>query len=107
MAAALFQVGLCLNTVGFTAQNNRDKLHGEGLIDLAILKCFTNKDLREMSTTLSKRSTAPTDLIVGMVRLQNLIALMHWVQDCVRTNTDINPASFNKETIMNSAHDHA
>ena len=31
---------------------------------------------------------------------------MHWVQDCVRTNTDIDPTSFNVET-MNIAHDHA
>ena len=81
MAAALFQVGLCLNTVGFTAQNDRDKLHGEGLMDLTLLKRFTDRDIREMATALSKRLTAPTRLIVGMVRLQSLIARMHWGQD--------------------------
>ena len=56
--------------------------------------------------TLGKRSPVATRLIVGMVRLQNLIALMHWVQDCVRTNTDIDPASFNVETML-IANDHA
>ena len=106
MAAVLFQMGLCLNTVGFTAQNDRDKLHEEDLTDLALLKRFTEKDICGMATALSKkRSTAPTHLIVGMVRLQNLIALMHWVQDCVCTNTDIDPA-INVET-MNIAHDRA
>jgi hypothetical protein len=57
-----------------------------------------------MATNLGKRSTAAARLQVGMVRLQNLIALMHWVQDCVRTNTDIDPASFNVETML-TAHD--
>ena len=94
MAAALFQMVLCLNTVGFTKQNDRDKLHEEGLTDLVQLKHFTDKDIHGMTTTLGKRSTAATRLLVGMVRLQNLIAIMHWVQDCVRTNTDINPTGF-------------
>ena len=77
MAAALFQMGLCLNTIGFTTQNDRDKLHEEGLTDLVQLKRFTEKDIRGMATTLSKRSTAAARLIVGMVRLQNLITLMY------------------------------
>ena len=106
MAVTLFQMELCLNTVEFTNQNDRDKLHKEGLTDLAQLKRFTNKDIHGMATTLGKRSTAAIRLLVGMVRLQNLIALMHWVQDCVRTNTDIDPASFNVETML-IAHDHA
>jgi hypothetical protein len=80
-AALVYQMGLCLNTVGFTAQNDRDKLHGEGLMDLTLLKRFTDRDIREMATALSKRLTAPTRLIVGMVRLQSLIARMHWGQD--------------------------
>ena len=100
MAAALFQIGLCLNTVGFTVQNDRDKLHGEGLMDLVQLKHFTNKYIRGMAITLGKKTPAATRLQVGMVRLQNLIALMHWVQDCVRTNTDIDPASFSVETML-------
>jgi hypothetical protein len=78
MAAHLFQMGLCLNTVGFTDQNDRDKLHAEGLTDLAQLKRFADKDIHGMATpTLGKRSTAAARLLVGMVRLQNLIALMH------------------------------
>jgi hypothetical protein len=44
MAAALFQMGLCLNTVGFNDQDDRDKLHAEGLTDLVQLKRFTDKD---------------------------------------------------------------
>ena len=106
MAAALVQMGLCLNTVGFTNQDDRDKLHEEGLTNLVQLKRFTDKDIRGMAINLAKRSTAATRLLVGMVRLQNLIALMHWVQDCVRTNTDIDPASFNVETML-IAHDRA
>ena len=71
MAATLYQMGLCLNTIGFTDQNDRDKLHEEGLIDLMLLKHFTNKeDIRAMATAFSKRSTAPIRRIVGMVRLQ-------------------------------------
>ena len=70
MAAALiYQMELCLNTVGFTAQNDRNKLHEEGLIDLTLPKHFTDEDIRGMATALSKRSTAPTRLIVRMVRL--------------------------------------
>jgi hypothetical protein len=106
MAAALVQMGLCLNTVGFTVQSDRNKLHGEGLTDLVQLKRFTDKDIRGMAMTLGKRSPVATCLIVGMVKLQNLIALMHWVQDCVRTNTDIDPASFNVKTML-IAHDRA
>ena len=34
MAATLFQVELCLNTIGFTDQSDHEKLHEEGLIDL-------------------------------------------------------------------------
>ena len=41
-----------------------------------------------------------------MVRLQNLIAFMHWVQDCVRTNTNIDADNF-KEELMNIAHKRA
>ena len=52
MAATLFQMELCLNTVGFTVQNDRDKLHGEGLTDLEQLKSFTNKDIHGMAITL-------------------------------------------------------
>jgi hypothetical protein len=100
MAAALFQMVLCLNTVGFTVQSDRNKLHVEGLTDLVQLKCFTDKDIRGMATTPGKKTPAATCLQVGMVRLQNLIALMHWLQDCVRTNTDINPASFSIETML-------
>jgi hypothetical protein len=70
------------------------------------LKRFTDKDIRGMVITLGKKTPAATRLQVGMVRLQNLIDLMHWVQDCVRTNTDIDPASFNVETML-IAHDHA
>ena len=77
MAAALAQMGLCLNTVGFTNQDDRDKLHEEGLTNLVQLKRFTDKDIRGMAINLAKRSTAATRLLVGMVRLQNLIALMH------------------------------
>ena len=100
MAAALFQMGLCLNTIGFTDQDDRDKLHEEGLTNLVQLKRFTEKDICGMATTLGKRLIAATRLFVGMVRLQNLIALMHWVQDYVRTDTDIDPASFNVETML-------
>jgi hypothetical protein len=59
-----------------------------------------------MAITLGKETPVATRLQMGMVRLQNLIALMHWVQDCVRTNTDINPASFSIETML-IAHDRA
>ena len=86
--------------VSVHVQNDRDKLHGEGLTDLVQLKRFTDKDIRGMAITLGKKTPATTRLQVGMVRLQNLIALMHWVQDCVRTNTDIDPASFNVETML-------
>ena len=106
MAATVFQMGLCLNTIGFTNQNDRGKLHAEGLTDLAQLKRFTDTDIRGMAITLGKRSPAATRLLVRMVRLQNLIARMHWVQDCVYTDTDINPASFNVETML-IAHDRA
>ena len=50
--AALYQMGLCLNTVGFTVQGDRDKLHGEGLTDLVQLKHFNDKDIRGMAITL-------------------------------------------------------
>ena len=82
-------MGLCLNTVGFTDQNDRDKLHEEGLTDLAQLKRLTEKDIHGMAITLGKRSTVAARLL-----LQNLIALMHWAQDCVHTNTNIDLASF-------------
>jgi hypothetical protein len=55
MAATLFQMGLCLNTIGFTDESEHEKLHEEGLIDLVLLKHFTDKNIRGMATALGRR----------------------------------------------------
>ena len=74
IAAALFQMGLCLNTIGFTDQSDRNKLHEKGLMDLAQLKCFTNEDIRGMAT-LGKRSTVAHS--IRLIRLSFQQALSY------------------------------
>jgi hypothetical protein len=70
------------------------------LTDLAYVK---EKDIRSMIEELGKRTAAQGRVIFGIGRMQQMIGLMHWVQDCVlRCDEPIDIVNIEFDTLQNA-----
>lgn len=87
-----------LDQIGFEVSDDRDLLHDEGLSSLNDFNRLKEKQLQNMSDALAKRQ-GDRQLIIGMVRLQSLIGVMHWVHDHRRVDKVIDHETFSTDDV--------
>ena len=87
-----------LDAICFNDDGEQDIFHREGLDTLKIFNRLSEKKIRDMSSALGKRD-GDEQLIIGTMRLESLIGLMHWVQDHRRIGKEVNWENFNPEDI--------
>ena len=83
-AAALAEVHLALQWIGFGNQAHRDSICEEAIFEsLEDFIGLSKKDIREMADRYEKRTQAQGCIPFGLRRIKLLIGVMHWVQDQV------------------------
>lgn len=64
---------------------------------------ITEKDITSMSEDYAKRTAAANRITFGFYRTKQLQGLMHWVQDCRRTDRDPDYEHINADDIANAS----
>lgn len=80
-------------------ENDIDILNQEGLQTFESFRRLKTKHITTMAESLAKRTRTNERLVIGMVRLQALIGLMHWVQDHIRIGKDPDVSTLDDEVI--------
>jgi hypothetical protein len=88
-----------LDVVGFHNPAERLRIIEAGLTDYEDFRYLVDKDIRNMAEEFAKRSAAQGCITFGLGRIKELTGLMHWVQDCFRTDDDPNDMIFNEEAL--------
>jgi hypothetical protein len=99
VGAPLGGVDYLLDVVGFHNPAERLRIIEAGLTDYEDFRYLVDKDIRDMAEEFAKRSAAQGRITFGLGRIKKLTGLMHWVQDCFRTNDDPNDMVFNEEAL--------
>jgi hypothetical protein len=84
--------------LGFPDEAERDVIRKNTFTDLDELRYVTEKDIHAMVDSFAKRSKNDGRIHFGLSRTQSMIGLMHWVQDRVRCNSEINVYDVNNST---------
>lgn len=87
------------DVVGFHDPDERFRLIEAGLASCEDFRYLVEKDVRDMAEEFSKRAVANGRIIFGIGRIKRLSGLMHWVQDCFRTNTDPHNVVFDEDAL--------
>jgi hypothetical protein len=98
-AVPLQNVHFLLNAIGFTIAQQREQIIGAGLGDYEDFRYLSEKDIRDMAEEFGKRSIQNGRIIFGLGRTKKLTGLMHWIQDCHRTNDAPDHHDFNEQTL--------
>ena len=88
-----------MDVVGFHNPAERLRIVEAGLTDYEDFRYLVDKDIRDMAEEFAKRSAAQGRITFGLGRIKKLTGLMHWVQDCFRTDDDPNEMIFNEEAL--------
>jgi hypothetical protein len=98
-AAALQGVPFLLNAIGFTVPEQRERIIEAGLGEFEDFRYLNDKDIRDMAEEFAKRSIPNGRIIFGIGRTKKLVGIMHWIQDCHRTNDEPDIENFNDEAL--------
>jgi hypothetical protein len=98
-AAALQGVPFLLNAIGFTVPEQRERIIEAGLGEFEDFRYLNDKDIRDMAEEFAKRSIPNGRIIFGLGRTKKLVGIMHWIQDCHRTNDEPDIENFNDEAL--------
>lgn len=82
----LVGVDFLLDAIGFHNPAERLRLMEAGMADYEDFRHLVEKDIREMAEEFSKRTAANGRMTFGLGRTKKLTGLMHWIQDCFRTD---------------------
>jgi hypothetical protein len=99
VGAPLGGVNHLLDVVSFHNLAERLRIIKAGLTDYEDFCYLIDKDIRDMTEEFAKRSVAQGRITFGLGCIKRLTGLMHWMQDCFRTNDDPNDMVFNKEAL--------
>ena len=99
-------VDFLLNAIGFTIPAERERIIESGLADYEDFRYLVEKDIREMAEEFSKRTVAQGRITFGLGCTKKLTGLMHWVQDCFRTDDYPDYTTFNDQQLT-EAQSHA
>ena len=70
-----------------------------GLSQFEDFRYLVEKDIRGMVNEFGKRSIAQGRIVFGLGRTKKLAGVMHWVQDCFRSNDVSDHADFNEPAL--------
>ena len=84
--APLVGIGFLLNAIGFEDAVERNNIIVAGLGDYEDFRYLVEKDIRDMADEFGKRTQVNGRIIFGLGRTKRLNGVMHWIQDCYRTN---------------------
>jgi hypothetical protein len=88
-----------LNAIGFTVPEQRERIIEAGLGEFEDFRYLNDKDIRDMAEEFAKCSAQNGRIIFGLGRTKKLIGIMHWIQDCHRTNDEPDIENFNDEAL--------
>jgi hypothetical protein len=97
--APLEGVDFLLNAIGFNNPAQRLRLMEAGLAEYEDFRYLVEKDIRDMAEEFSKRTAANGRMTFGLGRTKKLTGLMHWIQDCFRTNDEPDHTMFNEQAL--------
>jgi hypothetical protein len=82
----LVGIAFLLDAIGF--HNPVDRLHlaEAGLATYDDFHHLVDKDIRDMAEEFSKRTVLNGRITFGLGRVKKLTGLLHWIQDCFRTD---------------------
>jgi hypothetical protein len=92
-------VDYLLDVVGFHNPAERLRIIEAGLTNYEDFHYLIDKDIRDMAEEFAKRSAAQGRITFRLGRIKKLTGLMHWVQDCFRTDNNPNDMIFNEEAL--------
>lgn len=97
--APLEGIDFMLNAIGFNNPAQRILLMQAGLADYEDFRHLVEKDIRDMAEEFAKRTVANGRMTFGLGRTKKLIGLIHWIQDCFRTNDAPDHTAFDEQAL--------
>ena len=73
-----------------------------GLADYEDFRYLVEKDIRDMAEEFSKRTQPNGRIIFGLGCIKKLTGVMHWIQDCHRTNEVPDHNNFDEEVLADA-----
>jgi hypothetical protein len=95
-------VNFLLNAIGFNQVAQRDLIMAAGLADYEDFRYLVEKDIRDMAEEFGKRTQPNGRIIFGLGRIKKLTGVMHWIQDCHRTNEVPDHNNFDEEALADA-----
>jgi hypothetical protein len=99
-------INFMLNAIGFNNLAQRILLMQAGLADYEDFRHLVDKDICDMAEEFAKRTSASGRMTFGLGRTKKLISVIHWIQDCFRTDDDPNHTAFDEQALA-EAQSHA
>ena len=95
-------IDFMLDAIGFNDPMERLRLMEAGLADYDDYRHLVDKDIRDLAEDFSKRTIVNGRMIFGLGRTKKLVGLMHWIQDCFRTNDNPDLMAFNEQELTDA-----
>jgi hypothetical protein len=92
-------IDFMLNAIGFNIPAQRLLIMDAGLAEYEDFRHLIDKDIRNMAEEFSKRTVPNGCMTFGLGRTKKLIGMMHWVQDCFRTDDNPDHIAFNDQAL--------
>jgi hypothetical protein len=92
-------VNFLLNAIGFNLAEQRERIMEAGLANYEDFRYLVEKDIRDMAEEFGKRTQPNGRIIFGLGRIKKLTGVMHWIQDCHRTNDVPDHNNFDEEAL--------
>jgi hypothetical protein len=73
-----------------------------GLSDYEDFRHLVDKDIRDLAEEFAKKTVANGRIVFNLGRTKKLIGLMHWIQDCFRTDDDPSTVVFNEQELLDA-----
>ncbi len=99
--AALDGLNYCFNVIGFTTQQQRQRLQDDGIVTYEDFHHVTENDMGDMAEAFSKKTNAEGKIIFRHSQTKRLKRLMHWIQDCYQCNNQVDHNNFD----LNAMHE--
>jgi hypothetical protein len=106
LVAPLEGVNFLLNAIGFNQAVQRELIMVAGLAEYEDFRYLVNKDICDMAEEFGKCTQPNGRIIFGLGRIKKLTGVMHWIQDCHRTNEVPDHNNFDEE-VLAEAQSHA
>jgi hypothetical protein len=88
-----------LEVVGFDNPAERFRITEAGLAGYEAFRHLTEMDIGDMAEEFSKKTVALGRINFGIGRIKRLIGLMHWIQDCFRSDDDPDSLRFDEQSL--------